>query len=36
MEKIAVNGSVFFYRIKGFDIAITDNGPAITGLFFDR
>ena len=36
MEKIAVNGSVFFYRIKGFDIAITDNGTAITGLFFDR
>jgi methylated-DNA-[protein]-cysteine S-methyltransferase len=36
MEKIVMNGSVFFYRIKGFDIVITDNGNAITGLFFDR
>jgi len=31
-----MSGSVFFYRIQGFDIAITDNGSAITGLFFDR
>ena len=36
MEKIVVNGSFFFYRIKGFDIVIADNGNAITGLFFDR
>jgi methylated-DNA-[protein]-cysteine S-methyltransferase len=36
MEKIAMNGSFFFYRIKGFDIGIADNGNAITGLFFDR
>jgi methylated-DNA-[protein]-cysteine S-methyltransferase len=36
MEKIVVNGSFFFYRIQGFDIVITDNGSAITGLFFDR
>jgi methylated-DNA-[protein]-cysteine S-methyltransferase len=36
MEKIVKNDSVFFYRIKGFDITITDNGSAITGLFFDR
>ena len=31
-----MNGSFFFYRIKGFDIVITDNGNAITGLFFHR
>ena len=31
-----MNGNFFFYRIKGFDIVITDNGSAITGLFFDR
>jgi len=36
MEKIAINGSFFFYRIKGFDIGIADNGSAIIGLFFDR
>ena len=30
------NGSFFCYRIKGFDIIITDNGSAISGLFFDR
>jgi methylated-DNA-[protein]-cysteine S-methyltransferase len=36
MEKIAKNGSFFFYRIKGFDIGIADNGSAIIGLFFDR
>jgi methylated-DNA-[protein]-cysteine S-methyltransferase len=36
MEKLVVNGSFFFYRIKGFDIVIADNGNAITGLFFDR
>ena len=34
MEKIA--GNFFYYRIKGFDMVITDNGSAITGLFFDR
>ena len=31
-----MNGSVFFYRIKGFELVITDDGSAITGLFFDR
>jgi len=36
MEKVVITGSVFFYRIKGFDIVITDNGNAITGVFFDR
>jgi methylated-DNA-[protein]-cysteine S-methyltransferase len=31
-----MNGSFFFYRIKGFDIGIADNGSAITGLYFAR
>ena len=30
------SGSFFFYKIRGVDIVITDNGSAITGLFFDR
>ena len=36
MAKIILSGNVFFYRINGVDIVITDNGNAITGLFFDR
>ena len=36
MAKIILSGNVFFYRINGVDIVITDNGSAITGLFFDR
>jgi methylated-DNA-[protein]-cysteine S-methyltransferase len=36
MEKIALDGNVFFYKIKGIEIVITDNGSALTGLFFDR
>ena len=31
-----MSGSFFFYRIKGFDIGISDNGSAVTGLYFDR
>jgi len=31
-----MNGSVYFYRIKGVNIGIADNGDAITGLFFGR
>jgi methylated-DNA-[protein]-cysteine S-methyltransferase len=36
MEIIVLKGNVFFYRINGCDIVITDNSSAITGLFFDR
>ena len=29
-----MKGNVFFYRLKKVDLAIVDNGDAITGVFF--
>jgi len=31
-----MKGNVFFYRLKKIDLFITDNGDAITGVFFKR
>jgi len=31
-----MQGNVFFHRLKKIDLSITDNGDAITGVYFGR